>query len=167
MKAGHQYNHIERILQGLNELFLLWQSPQTKYKALWGLQEYVRLTTSIRRQATEAINDEAMARAADTILPALIAEVETLIGNETRISMPSLGGQWPKTRRALDLEPPALNQGYYLIGLLDCAAQLAVYIDIAVYRREFVPKLQDIFRTSSVAEYRWKSVCRFQFSPCR
>ena len=99
-----------------------------------------------------------MINIASIILPALVEKVELLVDAETRTSLPTLRGNWPRLRTLLDLPPPTLNRGYYLYGLLDCAAQLATMADLSVHRQTFLEKIKALIFTSEVREYRWKAV---------
>jgi len=155
IQAGHQYNGIQQILEGLVQLSALWQTPQTKYKALWGLQEYTRLASSLCQEAT--LNDH-LREAAAIVVPALLDRVEVLLDKETRTSPPRLGGQWPKVRPLMNLPPPVLDRGYYYFGVLDCAAQLATLIDLWLHRESLFKKMIRIILISDVPEYRWKAV---------
>ena len=95
--------------------------------------------------------------AANVVVPALLDKVEVLL--EAEISkLPRLGGQWLILRSLLDLGPPALDRGYYLFGLLDCAVQLAGLIDLLKYRGSLVEKMTELVMTCNIAEYRWQAV---------
>ena len=164
---GHQYNHVQDILQGLGELSSLWRKPQNKYKALCGLQEYTRLAASLRRESADARNPEQMNRAAVTIISALLKEVSEMLFTEDNPSPPSLGRQWPRLRAILRLGPPDLGQGYYFLGLLDCAAQLASLGNPGMFRTQCVEKIIGLIFKSTVPEYRWKAVSNtLDILPC-
>ena len=155
---GHQYDHVLEILEGLGELSSLWRRPQTKYKALCGLQEYTRLASSLRRESADATNAEQMRRAATTIVSALLEKVGEMLLTEDSLSPPRLGKQWPKTRTIVGLGPPDLDKGYYVLGLLDCAAQLATLGNPGMFPVQFVDKLMSLILENNVPEYRWKAV---------
>lgn len=146
------------ILEGLGELSSLWRTPQNKYKALWGLQEYTRLASSLHRESADAINSEQMRRAATTIISALLAKVGEMLLTEDSLSPPRLRNQWPKTRAIIHLGPPDLDQGYYVYGLLDCAAQLATLGNPAMFPVQFVDKVMRLILENNIPEYRWKAV---------
>ena len=155
---GHQYNHVLDLLEGFGELCSLWRTPQNKYRALLGLQEYARVASSLCRESAHAVHTERMRRAAATIIPALIDKVYEMLSTEEGPSSPNLQGQWPRLRSLLCLGPPDLNQGYYFLGLLDCAAQLATLGIPNVLKAEFVEKLMRLIVESTVREYTWKAV---------
>lgn len=158
------------ILEGLGELSSLWRTPQNKYKALCGLQEYTRLVSSLRRESADALNAEQMRKAAATIISALLAKVGEMLLTEDSVSPPRLRRQWlgPRSRTVLRLGPPDLDQAYYFLGLLDCAAQLATLGNPAMFRAQFVEKVMCLIFESTVPEYRWKAVSSTSnFLPCR
>ena len=155
---GHQYNHVLEILEGLGELSSLWRTPQNKYKALWGLQEYTRLASSLNRESADAINAEQMRTAATTITSALLAKIGEMLLTEDSLSPPRLRNQWPKTRTTFRLGPPDLDQGYYVFGLLDCAAQLATLGSPGMFPVQFFDKVMSLILENNVPEYRWKAV---------
>ena len=163
---GHQYNHVQEILQGLGELSSLWRKPQNKYKALCGLQEYTRLAASLRRESGGARNPEQMNRAAVTIISALLQEISEMLFTEDSPSPPSLGRQWPRLRAIMGLGPPDLGQGFYFLGILDCAAQLASLGSLGMFRTQFVEKIIGLIFKSTVPEYRWKAVSDTIHSCC-
>ena len=164
---GHQYNHVQEILQGLGELSSLWRKPQNKYKALCGLQEYTRLAASLRRESGDARNPEQMNRAAVTIISALLERVAEMLFADDSPSPPNLGRQWPRLRATLHLGPPDLGQGYYFLGLLDCAAQLASLGNPGMFQTQFFEKFISLIFESTVPEYRWKAVSRtLDVLPC-
>ena len=146
------------ILKGLGELSSLWRTPQKKYKALWGLQEYTRLASSLHRESADAINAEQMRRAATTIISALLAKVGEMLLTVDSLSPPRLRNQWPKMRTMVRLGPPDLDQGYYVFGLLDCAAQLATLGNPGMFPVQFVNKVMSLILENNVPEYRWKAV---------
>ena len=155
---GHQYNHVLDLLEGFGELCSLWRKPQNKYRALCGLQEYARVASSLCRESAHAIHVGRMRQAAATIIPALIDKVYEMLSTEEGPSSPNLQGQWPKIRSLLRLGPPDLNQGYYFLGLLDCAAQLATLGIPNVLKAEFDEKLGRLIVESTVRQYTWKAV---------
>ena len=113
-------------------------------------------------------NAESMRKAAAIIIESLLEKIENLLDIETRNSSPKLGGQWPRLRSLLNLEPPALDRGYYVWGLLDCAAQLTTLTDASVQRKSFFDKLRHIVVTTNVEEYRWKAIeVLLSFQPTR
>ena len=160
VKSSHQYDRlITDTLGGLTELLSLWQTPQTKYKALWGLQEYTRLSFSLCRESRTDPNPDPMRQAAAVIIPALLQKVEELLATaDNARSPPELGGQWAKFRVATKLPCPTLDRGWYYLGVLDCAAQLATLIDMGVARGSLLDKMWHLVRTSKTPEYRWKAM---------
>ena len=113
-------------------------------------------------------NADSMRKAAAIIVAALLEKIENLLDIETRNSSPKLGGQWPRIRSLLNLESPALDRGYYVWGLLDCAAQLSTLTDASVQRESFFSKLRHIVVTTNVEEYRWKAMeVLLAFQPTR
>ena len=125
--------------------------------ALYGLQEYIQLAVALCRDATRTPQHGRIMAAVNVVVPALLEKVESLIDAE-RSDPPRLGGQWLKLRSLLDLGPPTLDRGYYLFGLLDCAAQLAALIYLSRYRPTLLEMMTDLISTSNIAEYRWLSV---------
>lgn len=158
VQAGHQYNNVQQILEGLTELSSLWQLPQNKYKALFGLQEYTRLASSLCRECSDAPNPERMREAAAIIVSALFEKIGELLVLESSPSMPRLGNQWPRLRIIIGLGPPQLDQGYYFLGLLDCAAQLATLGSPRLHGVDFAERVKRLVFESTVREYRWKAV---------
>jgi len=149
---------VQQILEGLTELSSLWQTPQSKYKALFGLQEYTRLASSLSRESFDEPNLGHMRKAAAIIVSALLEKTGELLTLESCPCLPRLGNQWPRLRTMIGLGPPQLDQGYYFLGLLDCAAQLTALGGPGLYPDGFVDKVKRLVFESTVREYRWKAV---------
>ena len=149
----------------MTELLSLWQTPQTKYKALWGLQEYVRLASSFTfcKESTDATKAESTREAAAVIIAALINKVDQLLA----IAEPDLDGQWPRIRVVTGLPCPTLDQGNYFWGVLDCAAQLAELTDTIV-DQSLINRMRRLVLKSNVPQYRWKAMeVLFSFKAAR
>lgn len=158
IQVGHQYNNVQQILEGLTELSLLWQRPQSKYKALWGLQEYTRLAYSLSRESAFALKSGEVREATALIVSALLQKVDELVNSESSASSPRLRRNWNKTRTLMGMGPPDIDQGYYFLGLLDCAAQLATVGSPEMLPIDFAEKVRRLVFESIVPEFRWKAV---------
>lgn len=155
---ANQYNQVQQILEGLTELSSLWQMPQNKYKALFGLQEYTRLASCLCRESSDAPKPGQMREAAAIIVSAIFKEIGELLRLESSPSVPRLGKQWPRLRTMIGFRRPQLHQGYYFVGLLDCAAQMAALGSPGLHPVEFVERVKRLVFESTVREYRWKAV---------
>lgn len=149
---------MQQILEGLTELSSLWQSPQSKYKALCGLQEYIRLASSLCREYAFRPEPGRTKEATEFIVSALLQKVSELLITESSSNLPTIGRQWPRTRAIIGLPPPDLDRGYYFIGLLDCAAQLATVTSIDVFPDGLLDRVARWVVESSIPEFRWKAV---------
>ncbi|KAL6718444.1 hypothetical protein ACLMJK_004534 [Lecanora helva] len=155
--ALQQYQSVPDILRGLTELFALWHRPQTKYRALLGLQEYARLASTICREAEDGATN-----VASIILPALLEKTEALLEFEATSPLPPFGGKWARACFVLGLPPPTMGRGSFLYGLLDVSVQLSALADIRK-RPTFVEKLCHLIVTSKVREYRYKALVTQHF----
>ena len=158
IQAAHQYNQIQQILEGLSQLSSLWSREQTRYKALWGLQEYCRLASALCFESISGPNASTMIEAAATIISGLLEKIESLL-SKAMIRLPSrLSTRWMKIRPLLNLGPPAMSSDYYLFGLLLCTGQLGTLVDLELFHKSLNDKLEQMIIICNVPEYRWKAV---------
>ncbi|KAL8951014.1 MAG: hypothetical protein Q9222_002990 [Ikaeria aurantiellina] len=63
-------------------------------------------------------------------------------------------GNWPRARTRRG--PPSMNKWYFFYGLLDCAKQLAGYLEPGHFSNDLILVLGRLLRTSDFEEFRWK-----------
>ncbi|MCJ1461908.1 hypothetical protein MMC07_000507 [Pseudocyphellaria aurata] len=151
-----QNANLHAISEGCDEILRLWQNPQTKYLALLGFQELIRLATAIRSiKGSDAGEDKFID--ADALKRIMIK----LGGTIRDVYDSSVGGTSSHLRDVLvtfTIKSPRFNKGYYFYGLLDCAAKLGQHIRPTDISPELKAMGESLLSISSDSVFRWKAI---------
>ena len=141
------------------DLIRLWQTPQKKYQALVALQELTRLAISLcRSEDNDANHNTSSKEAASLLVRTLYDRIYEILEQESASSLPTRPQIWPRILTTINLGPPAINRGYFLVGLLDCTAQLSALTGTQNMGIGLKEHLRQLIWSSQDQEYRWKAV---------
>ena len=127
------------------------------------MQEYTRLATSLCREFIIADESGELRTAAAAIVAALFDKVDEILAVEHGKFPVELARRWHKPLAIFRRGPPALDQGYYYYGLLDCVSQLAAMSDPQTLGEGLLNRIIDLVFDSVVPEFRWKAASILEF----
>lgn len=117
------------------------------------------------RESLVVADSRSERKKAAAIVLALIDKVDGILVEMKSAAWPEPGKQWHKLRALAQRGIPNLDRGWYYFGLLDCASQIAAFVDPSVLPKAFVGRIEQLILRKASREYCWKAVSRLILIP--